>query len=76
MATVMTKRVLLAKPRGDCAGVDRAVAAVEKALETHGAPVYVRKQIVHNQHVVQTLEKRGVVFVDEADDVPPGATVA
>ena len=75
MTTVMTKRVLLAKPRGYCAGVDRAVAAVEKALETHGAPVYVRKQIVHNQHVVQTLEKRGVVFVDEADDVPPGATV-
>ncbi len=71
----MTKRVLLASPRGYCAGVDRAVAAVEKALEAHGAPVYVRKQIVHNRHVVQTLESRGVVFVDEADEVPAGAVV-
>jgi 4-hydroxy-3-methylbut-2-enyl diphosphate reductase len=71
----MTKRVLLARPRGYCAGVDRAVAAVEKALETHGAPVYVRKQIVHNRHVVQTLESRGVVFVDDADQVPAGAVV-
>ncbi|MGH3693428.1 MAG: 4-hydroxy-3-methylbut-2-enyl diphosphate reductase [Pseudonocardiaceae bacterium] len=71
----MTKRVLLASPRGYCAGVDRAVAAVEKALETNGAPVYVRKQIVHNRHVVQTLESRGAVFVDEADEVPVGAVV-
>ncbi|MGH3765788.1 MAG: 4-hydroxy-3-methylbut-2-enyl diphosphate reductase [Pseudonocardiaceae bacterium] len=71
----MTKRVLLASPRGYCAGVDRAVTTVEKALETHGAPVYVRKQIVHNRHVVETLESRGVVFVDEADEVPAGAVV-
>jgi 4-hydroxy-3-methylbut-2-enyl diphosphate reductase len=71
----MTKRVLLASPRGYCAGVDRAVATVEKALEAHGAPVYVRKQIVHNRHVVKTLESRGVIFVDEADEVPAGAVV-
>lgn len=71
----MTKRVLLASPRGYCAGVDRAVATVEKALEAHGAPVYVRKQIVHNRHVVESLESRGVVFVDETDDVPTGAVV-
>jgi 4-hydroxy-3-methylbut-2-enyl diphosphate reductase len=69
------KRVLLAKPRGYCAGVDRAVVAVEKALETHGAPVYVRKEIVHNRHVVETLAERGAVFVDEADQVPEGALV-
>jgi len=69
------KRVLLAKPRGYCAGVDRAVVTVEKALELHGAPVYVRKQIVHNAHVVRTLEARGAVFVDETDEVPEGATV-
>ncbi|MGH3992854.1 MAG: 4-hydroxy-3-methylbut-2-enyl diphosphate reductase, partial [Pseudonocardiaceae bacterium] len=68
-------RVLLAKPRGYCAGVDRAVVTVEKALETYGAPVYVRKQIVHNRHVVETLQERGVVFVDEADEVPEGAIV-
>src|SRR3954447_6385088 len=60
-------RVLLADPRGYCAGVDRAVVAVERALEIHGAPVYVRKQIVHNKHVVATLERRGAVFVDETD---------
>ncbi|HJT04980.1 MAG TPA: 4-hydroxy-3-methylbut-2-enyl diphosphate reductase [Pseudonocardiaceae bacterium] len=71
----MTKRVLLARPRGYCAGVDRAVATVEKALEAHGAPVYVRKQIVHNRHVVQTLESRGVVFINDTDDAPPGAVV-
>jgi len=65
--------VLLAAPRGYCAGVDRAVIAVEKALENYGAPVYVRKQIVHNVHVVATLEERGAVFVDEVDEVPPGA---
>ncbi len=69
------KRVLLAAPRGYCAGVDRAVIAVEKALELYGAPVYVRKQIVHNLHVVTTLEKRGAIFVDETDEVPEGATV-
>jgi 4-hydroxy-3-methylbut-2-enyl diphosphate reductase len=69
------KRVLLAAPRGYCAGVDRAVVAVEKSLELYGAPVYVRKQIVHNKHVVSTLEKRGAIFVDETDEVPEGATV-
>jgi 4-hydroxy-3-methylbut-2-enyl diphosphate reductase len=68
-------RVLLAAPRGYCAGVDRAVVAVEKALELHGAPVYVRKQIVHNRHVVSTLERRGAVFVDDTDEVPEGAVV-
>jgi len=69
------KRVLLAAPRGYCAGVDRAVVTVEKALELYGPPVYVRKQIVHNKHVVSTLEKRGAVFVEETDEVPEGATV-
>jgi 4-hydroxy-3-methylbut-2-enyl diphosphate reductase len=69
------KRVLLASPRGYCAGVDRAVVAVEKALERYGAPVYVRKQIVHNIHVVTELEARGAVFVDEVDQVPEGAHV-
>ncbi|HEX6338281.1 MAG TPA: 4-hydroxy-3-methylbut-2-enyl diphosphate reductase [Jiangellaceae bacterium] len=68
-------RVLLAAPRGYCAGVDRAVVAVEKALDQYGAPVYVRKQIVHNKHVVETLEERGAVFVDELDEVPEGALV-
>jgi 4-hydroxy-3-methylbut-2-enyl diphosphate reductase len=72
---VPTKRVLLASPRGYCAGVDRAVLAVEKALDTHGAPVYVRKEIVHNRHVVDTLAARGAIFVDEADEVPEGAIV-
>jgi len=70
-----SKRVLLAAPRGYCAGVDRAVVAVEKALELYGPPVYVRKQIVHNKHVVTTLEKRGAIFVEETDEVPQGATV-
>src|SRR5690606_38727024 len=69
------KKVLLAAPRGYCAGVDRAVVAVEKALQRYGAPVYVRKQIVHNVHVVETLEKMGVIFVEEVDEVPEGATV-
>ena len=69
------KRVLLAAPRGYCAGVDRAVVAVEKALDLYGAPVYVRKQIVHNKHVVRTLEQRGAVFVEETQEVPEGATV-
>ena len=67
------KRVLLAAPRGYCAGVDRAVEAVEQALEQHGAPVYVRKQIVHNRHVVETLEERGAIFVDDTAEVPEGA---
>jgi 4-hydroxy-3-methylbut-2-enyl diphosphate reductase len=69
------RRVLLAAPRGYCAGVDRAVVTVEKALDTHGAPVYVRKQIVHNKHVVAGLEERGAVFVEELDEVPEGALV-
>lgn len=64
------KKVLLAAPRGYCAGVDRAVVTVEKALDLYGAPVYVRKQIVHNKHVVSTLEKKGAIFVDETDQVP------
>jgi 4-hydroxy-3-methylbut-2-enyl diphosphate reductase len=71
----MAKRVLLAAPRGYCAGVDRAVVTVEKALDLYGAPVYVRKQIVHNKHVVSTLEKRGAIFVEETDEVPEGAIV-
>jgi 4-hydroxy-3-methylbut-2-enyl diphosphate reductase len=70
-----TRRVLLAKPRGYCAGVDRAVQTVERALEQFGAPVYVRKQIVHNTHVVRTLEQRGAVFVEETEEVPEGAVV-
>lgn len=70
-----TGKVLLAAPRGYCAGVDRAVVTVEKALDVHGAPVYVRKQIVHNKHVVETLEKRGVIFVDELSEVPEGSLV-
>ncbi|MEV8218796.1 4-hydroxy-3-methylbut-2-enyl diphosphate reductase [Microbacterium sp. NPDC077391] len=69
------KRVLLAAPRGYCAGVDRAVVAVEKALERYGAPVYVRKQIVHNIHVVTELEQKGAIFVEEVDEVPEGAHV-
>jgi 4-hydroxy-3-methylbut-2-enyl diphosphate reductase len=68
-------RVLLAKPRGYCAGVDRAVQTVELALDHYGAPVYVRKQIVHNLHVVQALEARGAVFVEETDEVPEGGLV-
>ena len=70
---IAEKKVLLASPRGYCAGVDRAVIAVEKALEHYGAPVYVRKQIVHNKHVVSSLEKRGAIFVDEVDEVPQGS---
>src|SRR5919108_3626707 len=70
-----SRRVLLAKPRGYCAGVDRAVQTVEKALERYGAPVYVRKQIVHNLHVVRALEKRGAIFVEETAEVPEGAVV-
>lgn len=69
------RTVLLAAPRGYCAGVDRAVVTVEKALDLYGPPVYVRKQIVHNKHVVRTLEERGAIFVEELDEVPAGATV-
>ena len=69
------KKVLLASPRGYCAGVDRAVIAVEKALDHYGSPVYVRKQIVHNKHVVASLETRGAIFVDEVDEVPEGSVL-
>jgi 4-hydroxy-3-methylbut-2-enyl diphosphate reductase len=69
------KRVLLAKPRGYCAGVDRAVQTVEEALKLYGAPVYVRKQIVHNKHVVSTLERQGAIFVEENEEVPEGSLV-
>jgi 4-hydroxy-3-methylbut-2-enyl diphosphate reductase len=71
----MSKRVLLAAPRGYCAGVDRAVQTVEKALELYGAPVYVRKEIVHNKHVVSSLENRGAIFVQENEEVPEGSIV-
>jgi 4-hydroxy-3-methylbut-2-enyl diphosphate reductase len=73
--TPSTRRVLLAAPRGYCAGVDRAVITVEKALDLYGPPVYVRKQIVHNRHVVETLEERGAIFVEELSEVPGGARV-
>ncbi|MGK5553940.1 4-hydroxy-3-methylbut-2-enyl diphosphate reductase [Actinomadura kijaniata] len=73
--TSTQRRVLLAKPRGYCAGVDRAVQTVEIALEKYGAPIYVRKQIVHNVHVVKTLEERGAIFVDETEEVPEGSIV-
>ncbi|ORC24484.1 MULTISPECIES: 4-hydroxy-3-methylbut-2-enyl diphosphate reductase [Rothia] len=73
LAPTGAKKVLLAAPRGYCAGVDRAVIAVEKALEHYGAPVYVRKQIVHNRHVVETLEAQGAIFVDEVEEVPEGS---
>lgn len=75
MSAAAGRRVLLAAPRGYCAGVDRAVVAVEKALDHYGPPVYVRKQIVHNMHVVETLEQRGAVFVDQVDEIPEGALV-
>jgi 4-hydroxy-3-methylbut-2-enyl diphosphate reductase len=71
----MVERVLLASPRGYCAGVERAVDTVELALEHYGAPVYVRKQIVHNLHVVRELEERGAIFVDTEEQAPPGATI-
>ena len=70
-----TKKVLVAAPRGYCAGVDRAVETVERALEKYGAPVYVRKEIVHNRYVVETLTERGAIFVQETDEVPEGAHV-
>lgn len=69
----MSKKVILAAPRGYCAGVDRAVQMVERALETLGGPVYVRKEIVHNRHVVSELEKRGAIFVESESDIPEGA---
>lgn len=75
MPSIANGNVLLAAPRGYCAGVDRAVITVEKALGLYGAPVYVRKQIVHNKHVVAGLEKRGAIFVEELDEVPVGSTV-
>ena len=71
----MTKSVVLAAPRGYCAGVDRAVITVEKALDLYGPPVYVRKQIVHNRHVVEDLEARGAIFVEELSEIPEGSTV-
>jgi 4-hydroxy-3-methylbut-2-en-1-yl diphosphate reductase len=71
----MVERVLLASPRGYCAGVERAVETVELALEHFGAPIYVRKQIVHNSHVVRDLEERGAIFVDSEEEAPPGATI-
>ena len=71
----MIQRVLLASPRGYCAGVERAVETVETALQLYGAPIYVRKQIVHNVHVVRDLEEQGAIFVDEVDEVPDGANV-
>jgi 4-hydroxy-3-methylbut-2-enyl diphosphate reductase len=75
MAGMPNKRVLLAAPRGYCAGVDRAVITVEEALKLYGAPVYVRKQIVHNRFVVESLERLGAIFVEELDEVPVGSTV-
>src|SRR5207237_2401744 len=72
---VSVERVLLAAPRGYCAGVDRAVETVERALQAFGAPIYVRKQIVHNLPVVRDLESKGAVFVDELTEVPSGSTV-
>ena len=71
----MVERVLLASPRGDCAGVERAVETVERALDLYGPPVYVRKQIVHNLHVVRDLEARGAVFVEDESEVPEGETI-
>src|SRR5579862_8470651 len=71
----MVEKVVLASPRGYCAGVERAVESVERALELYGAPVYVRKQIVHNLHDVRELEERGAVFVEDENDLPEGQTV-
>src|SRR3977135_3290791 len=75
LACGLVKQVLLASPRGYCAGVERAVETVERALALYGKPVYVRKQIVHNSHVVRELEERGAIFVDSVETVPKGAPV-
>ncbi|MEU1615816.1 4-hydroxy-3-methylbut-2-enyl diphosphate reductase [Streptomyces sp. NPDC008238] len=75
MTATTSRRVLLAAPRGYCAGVDRAVIAVEKALEQYGAPIYVRHEIVHNKYVVQTLERKGAIFVEQTEEVPAGSIV-
>src|SRR4051812_18467299 len=75
LARGLVQRVILASPRGYCAGVERAVDTVERALQVYGEPVYVRKQIVHNSHVVRGLSARGAIFVDSVDDVPEGATL-
>src|SRR5881398_3666508 len=75
LARGVVRRVLLASPRGYCAGVERAVDTVERALRLYGEPVYVRKQIVHNSHVVRELEGRGAIFVDSVDEIPDGSTV-
>src|SRR3982750_3314437 len=77
MATALAtpEKLLLAAPRGYCAGVDRAVQTVEHALDLYGPPIYVRKEIVHNKHVVQELSKRGAIFVDQETEVPEGAMV-
>jgi 4-hydroxy-3-methylbut-2-enyl diphosphate reductase len=72
--SLVPEKLLLASPRGYCAGVDRAVQTVERALELYGAPVYVRKEIVHNKHVVEQLRARGAVFVESETEVPAGAT--
>ena len=71
----MTKKIFLANPRGFCAGVDRAISIVERALDLFGAPIYVRHEVVHNKYVVDTLKDRGAVFVDELDEVPNGKIV-
>src|SRR5512138_3249652 len=73
--TIGVMDILLANPRGFCAGVERAIAIVERALELHGAPIYVRHEIVHNKYVVDRLRAKGAVFVDELDQVPPGGIV-
>ena len=68
-------KILLAQPRGFCAGVDRAIAIVERALAVHGAPIYVRHEIVHNKHVVNSLREKGLIFVNEIDEVPDGSVL-
>src|SRR5215218_4900149 len=75
MPSSAPEKLLLAAPRGYCAGVDRAVQTVERALDLYGPPVYVRKEIVHNKHVVEQLSERGAIFVDEETEVPEGETV-
>ena len=70
-----TKTIMLANPRGFCAGVDRAIAIVERALEKYGAPVYVRHEVVHNRYVVESLRNKGAVFIEEVDEVPEGAVL-